>query len=274
MIHSNKDLGLLAILFLALTACAPTAGQLKTAMVSDPEILYAAMKKDPVRFVEVVNEVSEMAREQKETKALDEGFQNKKMPSISESRAFEGPKSAPITIVEYSDFQCGYCLQGNQTMREIKEQYGNRVRFLLKHLPLDRHPLARKMASLYEAVAQKDAKKALELKGFLFEKQTELMPNDSERSEKSQEVGFTKYNRRVDAVLAKKISALGLNNTEIQKLAKSPEVAKILAGDIAEAKGFGFTGTPAYMVNAVPIRGALSLASFKYVIDRQLQAKK
>lgn len=256
------------------TACAPNAAQLKSAMESDPEILYAAMRKDPAKFVEVVNEISELARAQRETKDLDEGFSDRRQPLLPESRVFDGDKAAPVTIVEYSDFQCGYCAQGHQIVKQLREEYGNRVRVLMKHLPLERHPQARKMAQFFEAIAQKDAGKAKRFKTILFEQQAGFMPSDAERQSKSVEEAMGKYNRRVDADLRKVIRGLGMDYEEIKKLAESEAIDKIIEADRAEARSFGFTGTPAYLINGVPVRGALPIASFKYVIDRELKAKK
>ena len=264
----------LALATLLSAACAPNAAQLKSAMESDPEILYAAMRKDPARFIEVVNEVSELASAQKETKGLEDGFADRRNPVLAETRIYDGVKTAPVTIVEYSDFQCGYCAQGFRTVKQLKEEYGDRVRVLLKHLPLERHPQARKMAQLFEAVAQKDAAKAKRFKTILFEQQAGFMPTDAERASKSVEEAMAKYNRRVDADLKKAIQSLGLKYDEIKKLAESEAVAKILDADRAEAHSFGFTGTPAYLINGVPVRGALPVASFKYVIDKELKTAK
>lgn len=263
-----------ALVSLLAASCAPNAAQLKSAMESDPEILYASMRKDPARFIEVVNEVSELARTQKETKELEEGFSDRRTPVLAETRTYDGSKSAPVTIVEYSDFQCGYCAQGHKTVQALREEYGDRVRVLLKHLPLERHPQARKMAQLFEAIAQKDAAKAKKFKTMLFEQQAGFMPSDAERASKSVEEAMAKYNRRVDADLKKVIQSLGLKYDEIKKLAESEAVAKILDADRAEAHSFGFTGTPAYLINGVPVRGALPVASFKYVIDKELKTAK
>jgi protein-disulfide isomerase len=256
------------------TACAPNSAQLKSAMESDPEILYAAMRKDPAKFVEVVNEISEMARAQRETKGLDEGFSDRRKPALPETRAFDGDKAAQVTIVEYSDFQCGYCAQGHQIVNQLREEYGNRVRVLLKHLPLERHPQARKMAEFFEAIAQKDAAKAKRFKSILFEQQAGFLPSDAERQSKSVEEAMGKYNRRVESELRKVVRSLGLQYEEIKTLAESEAIDKIIEADRAEARSFGFTGTPAYLINGVPVRGALPIASFKYVIDRELKARK
>lgn len=265
---------LLSLSFVS-TSCAPTSAQLKKAMQDDPEILYGVMRKEPQKFLDVVNEVSDLARLQKESKQLDDGFGNVVQPVIDENRIMDGLKSAPITIVEYSDFQCGFCAQGHETVQQVKAEYGDKLRVLLKHHPIDRlHPQARKMSQLFEAVATKSPKKALEFKAQLFEMQPTFMPNEAERQSKTREDMMAKYDRRVDQELAKLIKSLGFEYAEIKKLAESATITSLIEKDQDEARKFGFPGTPAYLINGVPIRGAASAASFKYVIDRHLKTVK
>lgn len=271
---TGRVLAVMCLLMVAV-ACAPNSAQLKKAMEEDPDILYAAMRKDPLKFLDVVNEVSDMARTQKESKQLDEGFGNLVQPAIDDARALDGEKTAPITIVEYSDFQCGFCAQGHETIQQLKSEYGNKLRILLKHHPIDRlHPQARKMSQLFEAIAAKNPKKALEFKSRLFEMQSVFMPNDAEKQAKTREELMAKYDRRVDQELAKLIASMGLDYADIKKVANSPAITALIDKDQDEARKFGFTGTPAYLINGVPVRGAASASSFKYVIDRHLKTIK
>jgi protein-disulfide isomerase len=277
-VYHSKILFFLAALLSASvlsTGCAPSSAQMKKAMQDDPEILYAAMRKDPLKFLDVVNEVSDLARLQKESKQLDDGFGNVVQPVIDENRVIDGLKSAPIIIVEYSDFQCGFCAQGHETVQQVKAEYGDKLRVLLKHHPIDRlHPQARKMSQFFEAIATKDHKKALEFKAQLFEMQSQFMPNEMERQSKTREDLMAKYDRRVDQQLGKLIKSLGFEYAEMKKLAQSTAIVSLIEKDQDEARKFGFPGTPAYLINGVPVRGAASAASFKYVIDRQLKTVK
>ncbi len=277
MYHSKILFFLAALLSASVlsTGCAPSSAQMKKAMQDDPEILYAAMRKDPLKFLDVVNEVSDLARLQKESKQLDDGFGNVVQPVIDENRVIDGLKSAPIIIVEYSDFQCGFCAQGHETVQQVKAEYGDKLRVLLKHHPIDRlHPQARKMSQFFEAIATKDHKKALEFKAQLFEMQSQFMPNEMERQSKTREDLMAKYDRRVDQQLGKLIKSLGFEYAEMKKLAQSTAIVSLIEKDQDEARKFGFPGTPAYLINGVPVRGAASAASFKYVIDRQLKTVK
>lgn len=260
---------------LGLAACAPSASQLKSAMEENPDILYAAMRKDPVKFLEVVNEVAEAAKTQKESQQFEQGFKSPSQPALADDRLYDGPKDAAITIVEYSDFQCPYCQQGHATMKEVLKAYDGKVRILFKNYPIDRlHPQARKMSRLYEAIGTKDKAKALEFKNYIFEHQDDFVPNEKEKQSKTQEEFMSKYNKRADAELAKVVKKFGFDFAELTKIGSSEAITKLIDEDGAEAQKFGFTGTPGYLVNGVPVRGAYPIEAFKQIIDRHLAAKK
>lgn len=266
--------GMALVALMGAAACAPSAPQLKKVMEDNPDILYAAMRKDPVKFMEVVNEVAKSAEEQKESRQFEEGFKSPRNPALSDARLWEGPKDAPITIVEYSDFQCPHCKTGHSTMNQLMQEYKGKIRLLFKNYPIDRiHPQARKMSRLYEAIGTKDKAKAIEFKNYIFDHQDDFVPNENERKSKTQEEFMSKYNRRVDADLAKVVKKMGFDFAELKKIGDSDAITKQIEEDSAEAQNFGFTGTPGYLVNGVALRGAYPIEAFKQVIDR-LSAKK
>ncbi len=272
--HSGFVAFLLTVL-LGVAACAPSAPQLKKVIEDNPDILYAAMRKDPVKFLEVVNEVAEKAKSQKEEQQFDEGFKNPLQPVLDEKRMFEGAKTAPVTIVEYSDFQCPYCQQGHATMKELLKVYDGKVRVTMKNYPIDRlHPQARKMSHLFEAMGTKDQAKAIQFQAALFERQSDFAPNEAEKKSKTQEEFMAKYNKRIDAELAKFVKSFGFDYAELKKIGDSEAITKMIEQDGAEAQKFGFSGTPGYLVNGVPVRGAYPLEAFKSIIDKHLAAKK
>ena len=271
-----SKVALVTVMGLLGTACAPSAPQLQKVMEEHPEILYAAMKKDPAKFIDVVNEVAEAAKGQKEQQQFEEGFKNPQIPEITDNRTIDGTKDAPVTVVEYSDFQCPYCQRGHATMGELLAAYPGKVRVIFKNYPIERiHPQAMKVSKLYEAIGTKDREKASKFKHEVFTNQEILNPSEADqKSSKSRDAAMTKYNARVDAELDKVIKGLGLNPSEIKKISETEEIAALIKKDQDEAQKFGFSGTPGYLVNGVAIRGAYPIDTFKQVVDRHLAAKK
>lgn len=244
-----------------LSACAPNAKQLKEVIEKDPSIVFAAIEKDPEKFIEVVNKAAREAQSkgaekaaQEESTKRDEEFKNPLKPVIDESRAIAGSASAPITIVEYSDFECPYCSRGFQTVNEVKKAYGDKVRLVFKHLPLEFHPKAMPAAKYFEAIARQSAEKAYKWHDLIFENQAELRAKGE---------AFMKDS-------AKKVGA------DLKKIEKDLQDSKLMDrinADMEEAKKFGFSGTPGFLINGVSLRGAYPFPEFKTIIDRHLGTK-
>lgn len=252
---------LAAIGALTLAACAPTAKQLKEAVEKDPSIVFAAIEKDPAKFIEVVNKAAQEAQkagaekaQEEEKKARDAEFANPLKPEIDENRVIFGKKDAAVTIVEYSDFQCPYCSRGYQTIQQVRKEYGDKVRIIFKHLPLDFHPLAMPAAKYFEALAKQDHAKAEKFHDMVFENQGMLKDKG--------EAYFKEVAKKVGADMKKLDTDL-----------KDEAIAKKIAADMEEAKKFNMSGTPGFIINGVSLRGAYPFPSFKEIIDQHLSKK-
>lgn len=253
---------LLAATVLALGACSPSAEQLKKVMEENPQILTNAIEKNGTAIIESLNKAAMDARqhqaENQETernKALEDEFKNPKKPEVPEGKAVWGKADAPILIVEYSDFECPYCGRGYETLNQVKKKYGDKVKILFKNLPLDFHPMALPAAKYFEAVAMQDAEKALKFHNMVFENQEKM---------KEKKEAYLKD-------VAKKVGA------DMKRLAadvNSPKVMSRIEADKKEAAGFGFQGTPGYLINGVSIRGAYPISEFEKIIDRLLGENK
>lgn len=247
---------------LTLTSCAPSAPQLKKVMEENPDILYSVIQKDPKKFLDVVNEAAQKARAQEEskyaeeeTKKREEEFANPKKPETPDNRAYSGDKAAPVTIVEYSDFQCPFCRRGNTTMEQVLEAYPGKVRVLFKNFPIERiHPLARPASEMYEAIALQSPEKAIKFKKLIFDGQEDL-------------------NAKGEKFLEESAKKVGADVAKAKKDMKGEEVQKRIEADRQEAEKFGFSGTPGYLVNGVSLKGAFPFDDFKQVIDRHLAGK-
>lgn len=245
----------LILAIFSLSACAPTASQLKKTMEEHPEILVGAIEKNPEQFMNALQEASQSAEKRAEMAKLEEAFKNPLSPKIDEKRGFLGNADAPITIVEYTDFQCPYCSRGYANLEEVQKVYGDKVRVLVKNLPLPMHPMAMPAAQYFEALRLQDPKKA---NAFYHE----IFPNQ-ERLNKDEE-------KFLDATVAK----VGGNLARVKKDMKSAQVKAAIEADMKEAEEFDIQGTPGFVVGGVPLRGAYPLPFFRQIIDRRLAEKK
>lgn len=254
-----KFLSIISVLVLSLVACTPSKNGLKQLLVENPDIIFEVIEKHPDTFLETVNKAAREAQvKQRENAAkaeqdqFEEEFKNPKKPEINASMAAQGPADAPITIVEYSDFECPYCSRGYRTVQEVKEKYKGKVRFIFKHLPLDFHPMAMPAAQYFEAIAKQSPEKAYKFHDLVFENQEKLKTGKEKFLEDT----------------AKKV---GADIAKVKKDMTSDEVTKRIEADMEEAKKFGISGTPGFIINGVSLRGAYPADKFAEIIDRQLK---
>lgn len=250
------------ILVISLGLLANCSELVKKTIQDNPEIVFEAIKKDPAGFMEVVRGAAQeaqkaemMAAQKAEETAREEEFSNPKKPEVGGDRAVLGNSSAPVTIVEYSDFQCPFCQRGASTINKVMKDYDGKVKLVFKHLPLEsKHPNARLGAEYFEAIAMQDGKKAYEFKKLVFQNQNETY-GDAEKF-------YKETAKKVGADMAKLSSDLKNKNDAI---------SKIIEADMQEAGKFGFQGTPGYLINGVSLKGAYPYDEFKKVIDRHLK---
>jgi protein-disulfide isomerase len=242
---------------IALAGCT-SKQQLEKTLEENPEIVFNAIKKNPKKFVETVNEAVRAAQEgsradeeKEEQNRLEEEFKNPKQAKVEDGRVIFGPKEAPVTIIEYSDFQCPYCGRGWATVNEVKKNYGEKVRVVFKHLPLDFHPLAMPAAKYFEAIGLQDGSKAEKFHDLIFANQAKL-------------------NQDGEKFLKDSAKKAGANMAKLEKDLNSEAVTKRIAADMEEAKKFDFSGTPGFLINGVSLKGAYPFPEFKKIIDRHL----
>ncbi|RZA09807.1 MAG: thiol:disulfide interchange protein [Proteobacteria bacterium] len=243
-----------AALLLSISACAPSASQLKSVLEEHPEILTGAIEKHPEQFMEALQKASEAAQAKAEAAKMEELFKNPLNPEVIEARGFLGDAKAPLTIVEYTDFQCPYCSKGYETLEEVRKAYGDKVRVLVKNLPLPMHPQAMPAAQYFEALRLQDPAKAYAFYHEVFANQDGL----NKDKEKFLDAAATKA---------------GGNLAQLKKDIKGPKVKEAIAADMKEAESFEIQGTPGFVVGGIPLRGAYPLPFFKQIIDRRLANK-
>ena len=244
----------LPLLLIVLLAGCVSNDRIKQALIDDPTIITEAIKKHPTEFFSAVQEASQIAQRdmlekqrKKEEDEFNAAFDKPFNPKL-DGEVFQGAADAPIVIVMYSDFQCPFCVRGHKTVEELMKNYNGKIKFYYKHKPMDFHDMAKISAQYYEAIRLQDPKKAFKFMNEVYGNQSKL--------NKDKEAFLKATAKKVGADL-KKVAAK-LNSSEVENKIKQDE---------AESSSFGIEGTPGFLLNGIPIRGAYPLSHFQKVID-------
>jgi protein-disulfide isomerase len=168
---------------------------------------------------------------------------------VSSSGPSIGPADAPVVLIEFADFQCPYCSRALPVIQALRERYPTQLRVVFRHLPLASiHPRARPAA---------EASFCAEQQGKFWEFHDRV---------------FQQPDALADADLRAHAEQLGLDLAKFDGCLQSPEPAARIAADVAEATAAGITGTPAFVLNGVLIRGLQPPDAFAAMIDRELAA--
>src|SRR3989338_8129348 len=172
------------------------------------------------------------------------------MEALIDDDVVLGDENAPVTIVEWSDFQCPYCARFySQTMAQIKEQYvkTGKVKFVYRDFPLTSiHPNAQKAAEA--AGCAQEQGKFWEMHDTLFEKGVAGGVASFKQYAKELSLDSAKFDACLDS---------GKRASEVQK-------------DLQDGVEAGITGTPGFAINGQVLAGALPFENFKQIIDSLL----
>jgi protein-disulfide isomerase len=162
----------------------------------------------------------------------------------------KGAATAPVTIVEFSDFQCPFCSRVNPTLKQVEDKYGDKVRVVFRNFPLLQiHPNAAKAAEAASCAA--DQGKFWEMHDKLFANQQKLAVDDLKAHATELGLKADVFNQCLDS---------GKKEAEWKK-------------DMDEGSSYGLTGTPAFFINGRLISGAQPLEAFSTIIDEELEMK-
>ena len=109
----------------------------------------------------------------------------------------KGPENAPVTIVEFSDFQCPFCSKAKVTVDEVMKGYGDKVRLVFRHFPLSFHQDAPKAAEA--AACANDQKKFWEYHDKLFANQGALEVDDLKKHAADLGLDTARFNECLDS---------------------------------------------------------------------------
>jgi protein-disulfide isomerase len=215
---------------------------------------FDQVKPDIARFIKnqkgqgALAEYYEQLKKDMDIQVLLPPYQPPKV-AVDATGPSKGPATAPVTIVEFSDFECPFCVRAEGTVKEVLAAYPGKVRLVYRDYPLPNHSKAPKAAEAAHCAG--DQGKYWEMHDKLFANAQKLDVADLKAH--AREVGLDggKFDQCLDS---------GAKAKEVELHKK--------AGDDA-----GVSGTPAFFINGRLLSGAQPLEAFKAIIDEELKAR-
>ncbi len=158
----------------------------------------------------------------------------------------KGPRNAPVTIVEFSDFQCPYCRNAAQTLTRLTERYGDKVRLVFRDFPLPIHKEAPKAAEAAECA--NDQNKFWPMHDKIFENPSNLQPSELKRRAAEIELDRVQFDRCLDS---------GRHAARWQQ-------------DRADGQRYGVSVTPTFFINGRMLTGAAPYQALAEIIEEEL----
>jgi protein-disulfide isomerase len=167
-------------------------------------------------------------------------------PPVSVRDHMDGPAGAPLTLVEYGDYQCPYCGAAYPVVKRLQRALGPRLRFVFRNFPLTQaHPYAMVAAEAAEAAALQ--RRFWPMHDFIYEHQEALAPD----------------------VLPLWAREVGLDLQEFGTAIKQGEITKRIKEDRTSGIHSGVNGTPCFFVNGTRYDGPADYDSLRSALEKQ-----
>ncbi len=162
---------------------------------------------------------------------------------VNDDDASKGSKSAKVTVVEFTEFQCPFCKRASGNYDSIVKTYGDKVRYVFKHFPLPMHERAHKAS---------EAAQCMNDQGKFFEYHDKLFANNTALTD----ADFSKY-----------VTEVGGDVVKFEDCFKKEKYKAKVDKDMADAQKYGVSGAPTYFINGNMVVGAVSFDELKQTID-------
>lgn len=169
--------------------------------------------------------------------------------TIADDDPARGPKDAPITIVEFSEYQCPFCARVTPTLKALEQKYAGKIRLVYKDFPLQNHLQAPKAAEAAHCAG--DQGKYWELHDRMFANQSLLQVPE----------------------LKKHAAAVGLDQAKFDQCLDGGTHAARVQEDVAYGNAMGVSSTPTLYINGRLVSGAQPQALFEGIIEEELALK-
>jgi protein-disulfide isomerase len=183
-----------------------------------------------------------------ERRGIIEQYQKSPLiPRVMPERATLGNPDGRIQIFAFEDFGCPFARRGSNILRELLAVFKDEICLRVRHLPLSFHPKADTAARVFEVLLMMRPSLAQQFRELMFAGKGSM--------------GITK------SKLQRVLSKLNVQVDDIMKQSNTPGIHAIVDSDIQEAEELGFVGTPGYVVNGCPLKGAYPKEYFLDIIN-------
>lgn len=163
-----------------------------------------------------------------------------------------GKQDAPVTIIEFSDFQCPFCSRAAETVDQLRKKYGNKIKLAFKQFPLPMHQDARPAAEASMCVNEQGTEKFWKFHDLAFKNQDKLDKANLEKLAKDSGADPKKFTECVD-----------------QK-----KYANYVQQDMEYGEKVGVRSTPTFFINGQLVSGAVPIEQFSEIIEEELSSAK
>lgn len=162
----------------------------------------------------------------------------------------KGPKDAPVTLVEFTDFHCPFCGRAVATLKDVMREYDGKIRWVFRDFPIaGLHPRAPKAAEAARCAGEQG--KFWEYHDLLFGSQSPATIEDFKRSAEQLKLDLKSFGQCLDS---------GKHRAAVE-------------ADVQEGARLGVTGTPTFFINGRILVGAQPLESFRKIIEAELRGR-
>ena len=163
------------------------------------------------------------------------------------TRLVRGPAEAPITIMTFSDYQCPYCIRSEPVLAEVLSRYPTQVRVVHRHFPLDSiHPFARPAA------------------------EAAMCADEQGRFWDYHDASFARRGQLEEGAFAEIGAELELDLDALDSCIAERRHQAFVEADLAAGREAGVTGTPAFFVNGIALKGARDADELSRIVDTEL----
>ncbi len=235
----NSHITLIALIFSIMALVVASVSYLNSSSQLNEEAFNAKLESGIDRYIE---------RQKNNKKKKKERF------NVSEDDdAVIGVKNAPVTIIEFADYECPFCARFyKNTLPQLISDYidTGKVKLIYRDFPLSFHRNAKKAAIAAECVREEFGDRAyFQYHNVLYENQKDFSVDN-----------FKKW-----------AQDLGIKATRFNACLDNDKYAAEVEKDMKEGQSYGVTGGPAFFINGIRLSGAQSFEEFKKVIDSELQ---